>query len=96
MTDEAIKEQIKDIVKRSLGGTNYKIFVFGSRATGENRQWSDIDLGILSEGKIPGHVMIKIEEELENSQIPYKIDLVDFRNVSDQFRKIALKRVVYL
>lgn len=96
MIDEATRKQIKDIVKRSLGGTSYKIFVFGSRATGENRQWSDIDLGILSKEKIPGHVMIKIEGEFENSQIPYKIDLIDFQTVSDQFRKIALKKVVYL
>lgn len=76
--------------------TNYKLFIFGSRASGENQRWSDIDVGILGQEKIPGHALVKIEEELENSRIPFKIDVVDFKAVSAQFRTLALKNVIAL
>jgi hypothetical protein len=48
------------------------------------------DVGILGKKPIPGHILIKIEESLEESDLPYKIDIVDFILVSPEFRKIAL------
>lgn len=47
-------------------------------------------MGILGKKPIPGHILIKIEESLEESDLPYKIDIVDFILVSPEFRKIAL------
>ena len=96
MLDRKLKKQIRETVKKHLPDADYKIFVFGSRATGDNRRFSDVDLGILGPKIIPGHVLVKIQEELENSRIPYKIEVVDFQRVSSQFRDLALKKVVYL
>jgi len=96
MLDKNLNNQIKTTVKKYLPGGDYKLFIFGSRATGESQQFSDLDLGILGPKMIPGHIKVKIEEELENSRIPCKIDVVDFKRVSDQFRDLALKKVVYL
>lgn len=96
MLDKRVKSQIKTTVKKYLPSEDYKLFIFGSRATGENRRFSDLDLGILGPKIMPSHVKVKIEEELENSRIPYKIDVVDFKKVSDEFRKLALRETVDL
>lgn len=96
MFNESVKKQIKDAVKKYLSDTNYKVFIFGSRASGEHRRWSDIDVGILGRQKIPGSTIMKIEEELENSRIPFKIDIVDFKTVSGQFYSLAFKKVITL
>ncbi|MBU2592626.1 MAG: nucleotidyltransferase domain-containing protein [Patescibacteria group bacterium] len=96
MLDKNLKKQIKTAVRKYLGDSSYRIFLFGSRATGENRKMSDVDLGILGKKSIPSFVKVKIEEELENSEIPFKIDLVDFKKVSTSFRETAMKKVVYL
>jgi len=75
MLDKRAKNQIKKIIKRYLPSGNYKLFIFGSRVTGENQRFSDIDVGILGPEALPGYIKIKIEEELENSRIPYKRSL---------------------
>jgi len=96
MLDKRLKRQIKGIVEKYLPVGGYRIFIFGSRATGESRRFSDVDLGILGSKRLPGHVLVQIEEELENSRIPFKIDVVDFKRVSDEFSDLALKKVIYL
>ena len=40
-------EEAKRIVLGKLGGTRAKVYLFGSRAWGEARRRSDIDIGVL-------------------------------------------------
>lgn len=93
MTDAKMKRLLKAIIYKYLKGADYKTFIFGSRATGQLGHFSDLDLGILGQKKIPGHILEKIREDLENSSIPYKIDVVDFHKVSAKFRSLALKNI---
>jgi len=95
MREEKVKELIKEAVKKHLP-TGCEVFIFGSRATGKFLPWSDFDVGILGPKKIPSYLIVKIQEELENSSIPYKIDVVDFKKVSSQFRNLALKEAIRL
>lgn len=96
MLDKSWKRQIKKIIRKYLPAADCQIFIFGSRVTGENQRFSDVDVGILGPKMIPGHMMVKIQEELESSRIPFKIDVVDFQKVSDSFRQLALKNLIYL
>ena len=96
MSETKIKTQLKAIIRKYLKDDDYKTFIFGSRATGQLTPFSDLDLGILGREKIPGHLLEKIREDLENSSIPYKIDLVDFNKVSPEFRNLALRKIRYL
>ncbi len=85
----------KQIVLQQVDKLQYDVFLFGSRATALHHEMSDIDIGF--SGKEPLPVLIKsaIEENLEQSIVPFKVDLVDFSKVSDSFRNQALKKVVY-
>lgn len=89
-------KQVKEVVRKYLPEDRYEVFIFGSRAKRKNRRFSDIDLGISGKKALRGSVKVKIQEELENSKIPYKVDLVDFSLVSEKFRQSATRDIVYL
>ena len=91
-----LNKQVVGIFKKHLDLQDYDIFWFGSRVRGDNFPRADIDLGAKGPKKIPAAIKLDIEEELERLPILYKIDLVDFNNVSPDFKEEALKRVEYV
>jgi predicted nucleotidyltransferase len=88
---EKLKKEIKEIIGKYLDLKEYKIFIFGSRIAGKGDERSDIDIGIIGNYEIPYEVMAKIKEEIDNLPLLYKVDVVDFRKVSQDFKKIALQ-----
>lgn len=70
-----------------------KIFLFGSRAAGDNSKNADIDIGIISEN-LDSKLIIKIKEIIEDSFVPFKVDIVDFSKVDETFKRKALRRIV--
>jgi len=75
---------------------NVKIFIFGSRARGDNYPASDIDVGILFEPD-SDDVRFKIsliKERFENSNIPQKVDVVNLNDASEEFRNEIFKEAV--
>lgn len=91
-----LKQQISEIIKRHLVSKDYRVFFFGSRVKGDNRERADIDLGIEGPTEIPPRLKFEILDELEQLPLLYKIDLVDFKNVSPKFRQEALKHLEYV
>ncbi len=91
-----LRQQIAKITKRHLGSKDYRVFFFGSRVKGDNWERADIDLGIEGLVEIPPRLKFEIQEELEQLPLLYKIDLVDFKNVSPKFRQEALKHIEYV
>lgn len=91
MTQKQIEQEIKKIVFKYLPPGKYKIFLYGSRATNHPRQWSDYDIGVLSKQPIPTQLKIKLEDELEKSDLPVIVEVVDFNQVDKEFKQIALQ-----
>ncbi len=87
------EKQIKNIIFQHLDPEKYQVFIFGSRVTGKAAKYSDYDIGILGKNRLPSATKVYIEESLEESNIPYKIDIVDFTLVSPEFKKIALLKI---
>lgn len=96
MIDQKTKKEVKKIIFRFLDPKKYKVFIFGSRALDDNLKFSDIDIGVISKRKIDSTLLGNINEAFEESDIVYKIEVVDFSTVSDQFRKVAEQKVIYL
>lgn len=88
-----LKKEIKEIISRYLDLDEYKVFFFGSRVRGDNFERADIDIGIEGPEKISALITLKIKDDLEKLRILYKFDLIDFRNVSQKFKKQALKNI---
>ncbi len=86
---EKLKKEILEIIGKYLNLKEYRVFFFGSRVEGRGDEHSDIDIGIEGKKEIPYETISSIQEEIENLPTLYKIDVVDFKTVSDKFRNIA-------
>ena len=84
----------KNIVLQHIANNNFKVFLFGSRACGNEKKMSDIDIGILGNEKFPLQLKFKIQEAIEESIVPFKVDIIDFFNVDGNFKEEALKKIV--
>ena len=84
---------IKNVIGKYIDHDKNKAFIFGSQATGKIFRSSDIDIAI--EGpKLDPQIYFEIKNALEESDIPYTTDLVEFRNVTNSFQKIAKKKII--
>lgn len=81
------------IVRRHLPDPSYRVFLFGSRATGTANPRSDIDIGIEGPAAVPGAVLAAIEDELDEAPTLYTIEIVDFAHVPEAFRRVARERI---
>jgi predicted nucleotidyltransferase len=61
--------------------------MFGSRAVMNAKAYSDVDL-VIDAGKILSlQQMARLVDVFQESSVPYKVDCVDWHNVSDAFRE---------
>jgi len=84
---------VKQIVLKHIPKDNFAVFLFGSRAVGNDKPLSDIDVGILGLEPLPTLIKADLETALEESIVPYKIDLIDFYQVDKAFKKEALSTI---
>lgn len=84
---------VKQIVLKHIPKDNFAVFLFGSRAVGNAKPLSDIDIGILGLEPLPTIIKVDLESDLEESIVPYKIDLIDFYQVDKDFKKEALNTI---
>jgi hypothetical protein len=84
-------EQAREIVLR---GAPARVYLFGSRARHDQARSSDIDVAILPLAPLPPGLLSSIREELEESNIPYVVDLVDLSQSGAAFREAVLREGV--
>ena len=71
-----------------------KIVLFGSRARKDSHTSSDVDIGIIPYGRFDEKRITLFREKLEDSNIPYGVDVVNLSEVSEELREQALKEAV--
>lgn len=87
---------IKNIIWKHLDPKTTEAFIFGSRAVKTNSKFSDIDIGLKSSTKIPTKIKFMIEDDFENSDLPYIVETVDFSQVDEKFKQVSLKKIIPL
>ncbi len=80
---KAILEQVLNPRRRGAG-LDCQIYLFGSRATNQYHDVSDFDIGVLASKDISLELSIA-RELLEDSNIPFTVDLVDLSTTSKKF-----------
>ena len=83
-------EIIKRILKEYVPGCDVR--VFGSRVNGTAKKHSDLDLAVVDKEKIPTRKMNALREAFEDSDLPIRVDVLDWHAVSADFRAIIEKR----
>lgn len=92
MTPHEIAQAAAAVIRKHLG-PKYRIFLFGSRATGTGRNGSDYDIGIEGPERIGLSALYAIQNKVEELPTLHKIDIVDFTGASPAFRRIAKMRI---
>ncbi|MES2252424.1 MAG: nucleotidyltransferase domain-containing protein [Pseudomonadota bacterium] len=82
-------DQHLNIVENVLKKYPYTFYAFGSRAKGNPKRLSDLDLCFIE--NIPGNIRSHIDEDFENSDLPYKVDIVDWHMCDENFQKLIRK-----
>ncbi len=61
---------------------------FGSRATWTSKDYSDLDLAIVGSGPLDRRTLGRLKEALEDSDLPIRVDVLDWHSISESFRKV--------
>ncbi len=80
---------VKQILNQNLP-PSAEVWVFGSRAKGEAKSFSDLDLAIqaASNKNLPFENLLNLQADFRDSDLPWKVDVVDLNTVSPEFRHI--------
>src|SRR5712691_2984063 len=79
--ERAIAE-LRRMVLAALGEHDAEVWLFGSCARGEAFPHSDIDIAILPRDELPSGFFSDLAESVEESSIPYGVDVVDLRRAA--------------
>ena len=93
MRTKTAEKEIKNILQNFIDFKKSKVFIFGSRAKGASRKFSDYDIGIIGRKSLDFKKISLIKDKFEESDLPYRVDVVDFSTVSKNFKNIALSKI---
>jgi predicted nucleotidyltransferase len=85
LSDEE-RKTLEAIFRQLATDQRYKVVVFGSRATGKARKYSDVDVALIGNRPVPGRTAALLNEALDESPLPYTVDVVDFSLAGDAMR----------
>lgn len=75
---------VRAIAAASFPGAEVR--VFGSRARGTARPFSDLDLAVRAAAPLPVSVLEAAKDAFSVSSLPFSVDVVDYHAVSPAFR----------
>ena len=79
-------EIILSVIKKHV--PNCDVLVFGSRYKLTHNDKSDLDLAIVGNSKLNIRLVSAIKEDFMESDLPFKVDVIDYHSISDSFREI--------
>jgi len=75
---------LSNILNQQLNNDT-EVFAFGSRVKNTARKYSDLDLLIKSEQPLNYLVLSDIQEALSESNLSFRVDLVEWQKIDDEF-----------
>ncbi len=85
-----IKTKDWEIVQKILQ-TNipqYQVWAFGSRVSGRAKPYSDLDLVVIADQPLDLGVSAALNEDFAESDLAYKVDIVDWASLDESFQKV--------
>jgi predicted nucleotidyltransferase len=91
-----IAREVAGIVRQFVSNRTYRVFLFGSWASGNAGERSDIDIGIEGPTPMDAAAMCDIRDAVEALPTMYSVDVVDLRQVDPRFRTLATTHIMEL
>lgn len=85
---------VRDILRKHV--PQHEVWAFGSRVTGTTKQYSDLDLAVIADKPLPVKIRAALADDFSESDLPWRVDVVDWATTSDSFRKIIEQHKVVL
>ena len=79
---------VQDILRKHLPA-GVRVWVFGSRANWNTKDSSDLDLALQGDNALSHKLLGVLQDAFEDSPLPYTVDVVDLRRISESFRRIV-------
>jgi len=92
MVEEKYKKNIISIIRKHI--PECKIYLFGSRAKKRSHEGSDIDIAIEAKDKIGRRIIYKIKNEIEETNIPFFVDIIDLKSADKEFKESIYKDLI--
>ncbi len=83
-------EQIKIYIPQAT------VLSFGSRVKGRHRPASDLDLAVLCDKETAKKTLPKLNEVFVESDLPFKVQLLDFNRLPENMQDNIIKKYVIL
>lgn len=80
---------VREILRQEFADLE-KAVIFGSRAKGNFRPGSDIDMAVW--GQLTHEQLLRAKAAFEESVLPYKVDLVIFENIENPDLRAHIER----
>jgi type I restriction enzyme, S subunit len=80
---------VQDILKTHI--PEFDVWAFGSRAKRTAKPYSDLDLAIITDQPLPLETSAAMAEDFSESDLPWKVDIVDWATTSESFRQIITR-----
>ena len=69
-----------------------EVWAFGSRVGGRVKRYSDLDLVVIGEPSAGWRVLGEMADDFSDSDLPWRVDIVDWATTSPNFRAIIERR----
>ena len=77
---------VRGILRRYI--PQYSVWAFGSRARRTHKPFSDLDIAVIGERAIPLSTLAELNEAFSESDLPWRVDIVDWSSVSETFQRL--------
>jgi type I restriction enzyme S subunit len=74
----------------------YAVWAFGSRVSGPAKTYSDLDIAILTDQPLSLERMATIRDAFDESDLPIRVDVVDWASTGASFREIIRQSYVVI
>lgn len=85
---------VREILRRRV--PDVEVWVFGSRSRGAAKPHSDLDLALIGQVPLDGTLLTDLAEDFSESDLPFRVDVVDWAGADERFREIIRRNYVRL
>lgn len=93
-----LKPEHLDMVTKILADfvPEFEVWAFGSRVLGKAREYSDLDLVIITDAPLEKMRYIDIKDAFDDSMLPIRVDVLDWACVNAEFKDIIKAKYVVI
>jgi predicted nucleotidyltransferase len=82
-------EKVRTILRKHV--PQCEVRAFGSRVNRTAKGYSDLDLAVVASGKLSNDALRHLREALEESDLPFRVDVLDWHAISPDFQEVIEK-----